>query len=200
MSHNCLSPLMLQPMEHLVLASASPRRRELLEAAHVPFEVHPADVDEGSVTVGDPAEWVRLTAALKAACVSRQFPGRLILGSDTVVVLDSVCHGKPDSLEAAAAMLRAFSGRWHQVMTGVCLRRDESEESWTAVASVHFRPLDDATIRRYLSLVPVLDKAGAYAIQEHGELLVDGLEGLKSTVIGLPVEEVVAKISSKGEP
>ncbi|MFA4943756.1 MAG: nucleoside triphosphate pyrophosphatase [Lentisphaeria bacterium] len=180
----------------LVLASASPRRRELLAQAGLHFICRSADVDESLHAGEAPAETVRRLARAKAAAVAPEFPHQTILGADTLVVLAGEPLGKPASLTAAHAMLRRLAGRTHQVMTGVCLLRLQPphEESWTTLTEVTFRPLDDAAIAEYLRRVHVLDKAGAYAIQEEGDRLVAAVRGPRSNVIGLPVEELLRRL------
>ena len=189
--------LKLGPGEKLVLASASPRRRELLEKAGIPFVCMPSDEDESQVGGLPPFLLVQALAELKARSVAGRLPpGTLVLGADTVVLLDGRIFGKPADREEAARMLKAFSGRIHQVATGVFIARTaEAPESWptrkwTCTSDVKFRKLDMDDIAAYHALVNPLDKAGGYAVQEHGEMVVEGVEGLLSNVVGLPVEEV----------
>jgi len=178
--------------ETLVLASASPRRRELLMRAGVPLQVRTADISEDAQPGESPEALVLRLAGGKARAVAADLPGRLVLGADTVIAFAGQIYGKPVDLPAARAMLRAFAGRQHDVLTGVCLLRDSVEYSWLARTTVRFRLLTDAAIDDYVALVNPLDKAGAYGIQEHGEMIVAGMDGLLSNVIGLPVEEVLA--------
>jgi septum formation protein len=184
--------LRLAAGETLVLASASPRRRALLEAAGLPLELRTAELAEAPLAGETPAAMVVRLAAAKAAAVAAALPGRLVLGADTVVVFAGQIFGKPADLPAAHGMLRRLSGREHQVLTGVCLMRGVVVRQWVAQTNVRLRTLDDAAIANYFSLVNPLDKAGSYAIQEHGEQIVAGIDGLLSNVIGLPVEEVLA--------
>ncbi|MFA5204509.1 MAG: nucleoside triphosphate pyrophosphatase [Lentisphaeria bacterium] len=182
----------------LVLASASPRRRELLAAAGVAFEVCPADVDETLLPGEAPTAGALRLARLKAAAVSPRFPDRIVLGADTLVVVDGEALGKPHDQAEARRMLGRLAGRAHEVLTGVCLRRASppAETAWCARTVVRFRPLDEAAISAYLQRVHVLDKAGAYAIQEHGDRIVAGFDGCFSTVVGLPVEEVTERLAA----
>ncbi|MBQ9338150.1 MAG: septum formation protein Maf [Lentisphaeria bacterium] len=185
----------------VVLASASPRRRELLAALGIAFTVVPAEVDEIGAEQGYPAEeTVRLNAVLKAEAVARTCPGSLVIGADTVVECGGRICGKPRGPEDAAAMLRALSGREHRVMTGVAFRLEKNrlERSFTEISRVTFKPLSEQTIRTYMELVDVLDKAGAYAIQEHSELIVERLDGSLSNVIGLPVERLAEELCRAG--
>ncbi|NMA46349.1 MAG: septum formation protein Maf [Lentisphaerae bacterium] len=176
----------------LVLASASPRRRELLARAGVPLQVRTAEVPEAPLAGESPEALVQRLAGAKARAVAATMPGRLVLGADTIIVFAGQVFGKPADLPAARAMLRAFAGRRHEVLSGVCLVRDCIEHCWLARTTVRFRPLNDADIDAYFALVNPLDKAGAYGIQEHGEMIVAGIDGLLSNVIGLPVEEVLS--------
>ena len=189
-----ISALRLAGDETLVLASASPRRRELLARAGVPLEIRTADVPEDPQVGESPEALVLRLASAKARVVAAAMPGRLVLGADTVIAFAGQIYGKPADLPAARAMLRAFSGREHTVLTGVCLLRDCAEHCWLARTTVRFRALDDAAIDGYFALVNPLDKAGAYGIQEHGDMIVAGIDGLLSNVIGLPVEEVLAAL------
>ena len=180
----------------LLLASASPRRRELLAQAGIHITCQPADV-EGTVLPGETAvAAVQRLARAKAAAVADSAPDRIVLGADTLVVRDGQPLGKPRDLDDARRMLRALSGRGHDVLTGVCLlrRRPAWEQTWCCTTEVDFRELDDARIEAYLQRVHVLDKAGAYAIQESGDLIIAGIRGLYSNVVGLPIEEVVREL------
>jgi septum formation protein len=174
----------------LILASASPRRRELLAQLGVPFEVVTAEVTEHEEESTDPRVMVAHNAALKAEWVAARHSDALVLGADTTVFLDGAALNKPRDLADARAMLRRLSGRTHTVFTGLALRR--GADGWRVdegVASeVTFKALDDATIDTYVARVNTLDKAGAYAIQEHGELIVAGHRGSLTNIIGLPLE------------
>jgi septum formation protein len=175
----------------LILASASPRRRELLAGLGFPFEVVPADVAEHEEPDSDPREMVCHNAALKAGWVAARRPEALVLGADTTVCIDGRVLNKPRDLEEARAMLLRLSGRTHAVYTGLAVRRGRDRPAAdVAVASeVTFKVLDRNAIDRYFSLVDPLDKAGAYAIQEGTDLIIDGWRGSYTNVIGLPVEE-----------
>jgi len=179
-----------------ILASASPRRRELLARAGLTFTCCPAEVDESPLPNETPEAAVRRLARDKAGVVAKRNPAALVLGADTLVVLDGRALGKPANLREARDMLRFLSGRTHSVMTGVALLRlaPALEISWMAETRVTFKPLTASVIEEYLRKVNTLDKAGAYAIQEHGDLIIAGIEGLLSNVIGLPVEEVLARL------
>lgn len=182
---------MTRPPPELILASASPRRRELLAGLGVKFEVLAAEVTEHEAPDADPRAMVRHNAALKAEWVARLRPRALVLGADTTVFVDGVVLNKPRDLAEARAMLRRLSGRPHAVYTGLAVRRqadglavDEGVES-----QVTFKVLDEAVIDRYLARVNPLDKAGAYAIQEETGLIIAGWSGSYTNIVGLPVEE-----------
>ena len=186
----------------VILASASPRRKELLSGMGIEFSVIPAEVEEISPERGYPAaEMVRLNARLKADAAAKHYPGSLVIGSDTVVVCDDRIFGKPHTLGEAVSMLKSLSGRAHQVMSGVSLRfgRYDLDHSFTEISRVVFKDLTEAAIREYMDLVNVMDKAGAYAIQEHSELILAGLEGSLSNVIGLPVERLGQELVRLGK-
>lgn len=173
----------------LLLASASPRRRQLLAGLGYAFEVVSPAVDEHEDPGMDPREMVARNAAAKAEWAARRDPGAVVLGADTTVFLDGQALNKPVDADDARRMLRALSGRTHTVHTGVAVRAQGGawHEDGAAESAVTFKALDDATIEAYLARVHVLDKAGAYAIQEHGDLIVAGYSGELSTIIGLPL-------------
>ena len=187
----------LNTAETLILASASPRRRELLTQAGIPFICHSADIDESAIEASSPEELVQKLASLKSLAVAQELhTTQLILGADTVVVLGNRVFGKPATLSEAAAMLRALSGRTHAVITGVALRRGEQCITQSCITSVTFKVLSNNNIAHYHSLLNPLDKAGAYAIQEHGDLIIDRIVGSRTNVIGLPMELVKELLSA----
>lgn len=174
----------------LILASASPRRRELLASLGVPFDVVTAEVTEHEESSTDPRVMVAHNAALKAEWVSVRHPDAVVLGADTTVFIDGHALNKPRDLDDARAMLRRLSGRTHTVFTGIAVRRaaDPLRIDEGVASDVTFRTLDDTTIDTYLARVHVLDKAGSYAIQEHGGLVVAGYDGSWTNIVGLPLE------------
>ena len=190
---------MLRPLE-LILASASPRRTELLAAAGIPHRVVVAAVTEHEDPSTNPREMVLHNARLKAAAVAALHPGALVLGADTTVALGDQALNKPADLAEARAMLRRLSGREHTVHTGICLilRQESLEESHCVTARVRFRELSDADIERYIGLVNTLDKAGAYGIQEGREIIIDSFEPPISTIMGLPVEFLANRLGQLG--
>jgi nucleoside triphosphate pyrophosphatase len=174
----------------LILASASPRRRELLASLGAEFEVVAAPVEELEAADADPRALVRHNAALKADWVAERHPTSFVLGADTTVFIDGVVLNKPVDLGDARRMLRLLAGRTHIVCTGLSLRQRARGigEDVVVESRVTFRPLDAAAIERYLMVADPLDKAGAYGIQERGDLIVDHTEGSFTNVVGLPVE------------
>ena len=171
--------------EPLVLASQSPRRRELLALLGVPFRVQPAAVDETPRAGESPDAYVARTAADKARAVG----GAAVLAADTAVVLDDTILGKPRNREDGAAMLRRLSGREHRVLTAVALRCDDREWAVTVATVVTFDRLDAARIDAYLDTDEPWDKAGAYGIQGLAGAFVRSLAGSYSSVVGLPLVE-----------
>lgn len=187
----------------LVLASASPRRTELLRAIGVPHEIVPAEAEEPPTGDLPPAEHARASALFKARDVARRLPGRLVLGADTIVTLgdapDDVL-GKPTCKEDALRMLRLLSGRSHRVLTGIALcggRLGESSE--VAVSEVRFDDLEPLLLLRYIETGEPADKAGAYAVQGRIATHVAGIAGSWPNVVGLPVELLPSLFRAAGE-
>jgi len=175
----------------LVLASSSPRRRDLLQRAGFEVLIRPSEIEELSGGMA-PGELVIANAERKAFDVAATLYGDLVLGADTVVVLDGEVLGKPRDLGHAAEMLRMLSGRIHEVLTGVCLVRAgrPGHCSFSESTRVAFRPLSSGAIAEYFEEVDPLDKAGAYAAQDDHGRLIEGIEGSLDNVIGLPVDRV----------
>ena len=172
----------------IILASASPRRKELLERMGLDFTVRVADLDESMDPFAHPADEVARVAALKARAVYPMcHDGDVIIGADTIVVCDSLVMGKPRSEAEAFSMLRRLSGRDHQVMTGLCVLTDSYEETVTVTTTLRMRPLSDEEIRAYIATGEPMDKAGAYGIQGLASMFVVGLDGDYYNVMGLPV-------------
>ena len=188
----------LKDLPPLILASASPRRAELLRQLSLDFKVVPGGVPEIHHDQLTAREVSQINAYRKARCVAKKFPDLLVLGADTLVCLGNVLFGKPATLEAAYQMLEQLQGRTHQVVTGICLLhlRNHRQSVFAESTAVTFRPLDDVRIRRYLNRVNPLDKAGAYAIQEQGDLIVEKIAGSYSNVVGLPMERLTAALEA----
>jgi septum formation protein len=184
----------------LILASASPRRSELLRQIHSSFTVAPSNAEELHDPVLSAVELCEINARRKAEEVAARFPDGVVLGADTLVAKGNQIFGKPKDVNDARRMLRELSGCIHEVVTGVCLihKMRAREELFADVTRVTFRTLSAAVIDDYLSLVNVLDKAGAYALQEHGSLIIDCIEGSRSNVIGLPIEKLERALNAFG--
>lgn len=175
----------------LILASGSPRRRELLSLYTTDFEVCASDFDERAVQAESPAALAEALARGKCLAVSGQNPGCLVVGSDTVVELDGEVFGKPKDADDARRMLRALSGRTHQVHTGVCVSDGTTAESFVNTCKVTFFPIPEEELERCIASGEPFDKAGAYAIQGQAALWLDRLEGDYYTIMGLPVSRTV---------
>ena len=171
----------------LVLASASPRRAELLRAAGIEFEVAPADVDESVHPDESPELYVQRVAGAKARAISRKFPGRIVLSADTTVIIEGRILAKPIDNADAARMLRMLGGRTHEVLTGVCMVGPSGAKSRLDRTVVEFAPLSEDEIAWYVATGEPADKAGAYAIQGLASRFVTRIDGSYSNVVGLPV-------------
>jgi septum formation protein len=180
-------------IEALVLASESPRRRELLESMGLTFDVHPSGVDETNVSGGEPENFARTLARNKALEIAEIRPDNWVIGADTIVVLNDDVLGKPADANDASAMLRKLSGRVHQVITALCIAR--ANPSYSEVRSVstrvQFKTLSDDEIRAYVNTGEPMDKAGGYGIQGAGAFLVRAIEGSYTNVVGLPLCETL---------
>jgi septum formation protein len=189
----------------LILASASPRRRDLLRRAGIAFEVIAAGVPEHGQSGEKPGDFATRLAAEKALAVARRVgpsPRRRVLGADTIVVVDEAILGKPRDPEHAVQLLERLVGRTHEVITAVAVAASDTlEVRTTAVTTrVRMRPAAPAELRAYVAGGEPLDKAGAYAIQGDGRRFVTHVEGSESNVIGLPVEETLALLAAAGDP
>lgn len=171
----------------VILASQSPRRRELLSRIFSNFSVCPADVDESIPETMKPKQAVAMLSQRKAQAVSTQHPHDMVIAADTIVVCDDVILGKPSDQEDAVRMLHQLSGRTHQVMTAVCVREDGQELTEVSVTDVTFRTLRDGEAERYAAGGEPMDKAGAYGIQGQGGLFVSRIAGDYYGVMGLPI-------------
>ena len=182
----------------LILASASPRRAELLRLLELDFKILPSSAAEVAHDHLTPLEVCQLNAHRKARAVAKKIPDALVLGADTLVFLGNEILGKPRDLKEAEKMLSRLQGRLHQVVTGVCLMnlRGHRERVFAVSTDVLFHPLTKKQIRHYLKNVHTLDKAGAYAIQERGELIIAEISGSFSNVVGLPVEKLREELTA----
>ena len=190
----------------LVLASASPRRAELLAAAGFSFEVRAADVDERVAPGENPRDYVRRLAIAKSSATLEKLAiegspvpdGLVVIGADTAVIVDDEIMGKPANNDDAGRMLRRLSGRSHQVLTGVSVRTAETQADTVEETLVFFRRLAEAEVSWYLESGEGRDKAGAYAIQGLASRFIPRIEGSYSNVVGLPIEMVAGLIGSLG--
>jgi septum formation protein len=182
----------------LILASASPRRSELLRQLRPRFQIVPSQAPETHGEHWSAGELAQINAYRKARAVSKQFPDAIILGVDTLVSVDSAIFGKPRTRAEARDMLAFLQGRTHQVTTAVCLiyLRGHRQKVFCEQTDVTFRALTPAQIRRYHQKVNPLDKAGAYAIQERGGELVESISGSFTNVVGLPLEKLRAELDA----
>ena len=170
----------------LILASQSPRRKELLSQLHIPFTIRVADIDETMDPSAPPIEEVAKVSRKKALAVPRD-PGDTVIAADTIVVVGNEVLGKPRDEADAARMLRALSGRQHQVMTGVTVLKGEAALTHTEVTDITFRTLSETDIRRYIATGEPNDKAGAYGIQGGAAIFVEAIHGDYYNVVGLPL-------------
>jgi septum formation protein len=184
-----------------ILASASPRRRQWMEALQIPFEVWAPEVDETPLDGEEPGAMVARLARAKAEIVAQVNPDRWVIASDTTVAVDHHVLGKPVDAADAARMLMLIQGRSHQVHTGLCLLRNDQVHTLVDTAEVFLRPVTPAQARWYASTGEPMDKAGAYAAQGIAALFIDRIEGSFATVMGFPVErfgELVGRLGLLG--
>jgi septum formation protein len=187
-------------MSLLILASASPRRRQLLQEVGVAFTVEPSNTDETVLPGESPSDYAIRVAQEKAQDVAIHHPGSWVLGADTIVALDGRIFGKPRDADDGFRMLSSLSGCVHHVMTAFVLLNSagQVQESQIVISQVTFKSLSDGQIREYLATGEPFDKAGAYAVQGMGSALVEHVEGSYTNVVGLPVEEVLAALHRAG--
>ena len=188
----------LKLLSPFILASASPRRKELLAEIIPEFKVIPSSAEEIKFHQDGPVSLISENAHIKAKDISCKHPESLVLGADTLVFLNSKPYGKPESKAEAAEMLKELSGRVHTVATGVSLilENEGIEQTFADETRVIFKKLSDQTIEDYFRYVDPTDKAGAYAIQTRSEMIIEKWEGSISNVIGLPLEKLEEKLNS----
>lgn len=182
-------------MSRIILASASPRRRELMELAGYDFEVICADIVEVVPENVQPQEVVMSLALQKAQAVAAEHKDAVVVGSDTVVALDGKILGKPHSEQEACEMLRSLSGRTHKVFTGVAIVGGGKVKNFFDETDVEFYPLGDDEIKNYVATGEPMDKAGAYGIQGKGSVLVKKINGDFFNVMGLPIAKLYREMS-----
>lgn len=184
----------------VILASASPRRRELLARLAIPFTVMPADIAEHPLRHETPQTYVQRIAKDKAQVIAQRFPAAVVLGADTAVIIDQQILGKPSNLEDAKHMLTRLSGRLHQVVTGLACLHGQRQfcHQASVCTAVRFRKLSTAEIEHYIATDEPFDKAGAYAIQGQAATFVEQLEGCYHNVVGLPLLQTAALLRAAG--
>ncbi len=183
--------LLFEKMAHLILASSSPRRRELLQQLGLNFEICSPDVDESVLENESIAAYVERLAQVKAEAVAKLFPDAIIIAADTSLGVNNEILGKPESKQHAFEMWEKISGRWHDVYTGVCVRTKEEKYSIVVRTQVEFQPLNSHDMESYWATGEPLGKAGAYAIQGIAARYIPRIEGSYSNVVGLPLYETV---------
>ena len=181
-------------MKKIILASASPRRKELLETAGVEFEICVSDADESIPEGTLPADAAKMTATKKALAVAKSHKDDIVIGADTIVVAGGKILGKPTDKADAEAMLTMLSGVEHEVITGVCLACGEEIKSFEQISKVKFYDLTAEEIKAYVATEEPMDKAGSYGIQGKGCTLVEKIEGDYFNIVGLPVAKVIREI------
>ena len=184
-----------------ILASSSPRRRELLPRLQTPFDIIIPDVDESIIPPdGNPETYCTALAELKANDISQHYPNHLVIGSDTIVVLNDQIMGKPADKSQAQKMLRSLSGKTHHVYTGVCLKWAERNihHLFAEITMVTFRELSEADINHYIASCPPYDKAGAYGIQDWSAVFVKEIKGCYDNVVGFPISRFYEELKKLG--
>lgn len=198
-----ISPAMTDPVFAefpLILASASPRRRDLMEESGYDFEVRAANVDEVHDETASLHALTMANARAKARHLAQQCPERLVIGADTLVAIDGCALTKPADMAEAKGMIARLAGRTHEVCTSVALQCAAAglEQSFEVVTRVTFLPLSQAEQAEYLALINPLDKAGGYAAQEHGDRIIAAVDGSWTNVVGLPMEALTAALAALG--
>jgi septum formation protein len=184
-----------------ILASSSPRRRELLLRLQTPFDIILPDVDESIIPPeGSPETYCTALAELKANDISQHYPNNLVIGSDTIVVLDNNIMGKPEDKAMAQNMLETLSGKTHHVYTGVCLKWADKNihHLFAEITMVTFRELSEADINHYIESCPPYDKAGSYGIQDWSAVFVQEIKGCYDNVVGFPISRFYQELKKLG--
>lgn len=182
----------------LILASGSPRRKELLAMICPEFSVITSEVDESAITAPTPAETALALATAKCKAVAKEHPEDVVIGCDTVVDCGGRIFGKPADRNAAVAMLRELSGKGHQVHTGVCVCKGDVCKSLVATSTVRFYPIEEAAIQAYVDTPEPYDKAGGYAIQGTAALFCEGIDGCYYNIMGMPVSRLARLLREFG--
>lgn len=185
-------------MDKYILASASPRRRELLKAVIPEYICIPADVDEAIPSDISTLKAPEYLSLIKARFIAKQNPDSVVIGADTCVILGDKILGKPKTKAEAKEMLKALSGKTHLVITGCSVMKGDKEITFSEITKVEFYPLSEEEIDRYIATGESMDKAGAYGIQDKGALLVKGIKGDYFNVVGLPIARLSREIKKIG--
>jgi len=182
-------------MAEIILASGSPRRREILAEVGLEFDVIPSPAEEIH-DVDMPLHLLcEANAKLKALAVAKDHPDAAVIGADTLVYIDQTPLGKPKTEKEARETLAKLSGKEHQVCTGVCVVKGEEVDCFHSITEVVFKKLTPEVIQDYMMKVNVMDKAGSYAVQDHGDMIVEEVRGDYNNVVGLPVEQLLARLA-----
>ena len=181
-------------MTRIILASKSPRRRELLELLKIPFEIIVSDIDEQIDHNNDLVKEIEKLSFQKANAVFKDHQDALVIGSDTIVKIGNMALGKPHSIQEAKEMLKELSDRTHEVVTGVTILYKNQVETFSSIAKVNFYPLSEEEIDEYVSTNEPMDKAGAYAIQGDAAKFIRSIEGDYYTIVGLPIGELYHRL------
>lgn len=181
-------------MNHLILASSSPRRKELLSTLNIPFEIITADIDETIVDGKPLIDEIERLSFQKALAVFKDHKDHVVIGSDTIVTLNGKHLGKPKDETEAYEMLKSLQGKMHEVITAVTILSQKNSETFSVVSKVEFYPMSDAEIHSYIATKEPLDKAGAYAIQGLGAKHIKGIIGDYYAIMGLPIGELYHRI------
>ena len=185
----------------IILASSSPRRKELLQRLDYPFDIILPDVDESILALGsNPEKYCITLAEMKTKNISQKYPQALVIGADTIVVLGGQILNKPDDRVQAENMLSMLSGQTHQVYTGVCLKRIENNihHTFSEITMVTFRTLDKQDILHYIETCPPYDKAGSYGIQDWSAVYVKNIQGCYDNVVGFPLSRFYHELKKMG--
>lgn len=181
-------------MNKIILASGSPRRKELIETLKIPFSVIVSDIDENIDENANLVDEIEKLSYKKALAVFKDHKDAVVIGADTIVVHNNEVLGKPKTEENAIKMLNKIQGDWHEVITAVSIISVKQSETFSVVSRVHFYPMDDEEIKLYVNSKEPLDKAGAYAIQGEGSRYIKEIKGDYYSIMGLPISELYRRI------